>query len=85
MPRQISSIIRTFSRLKRILKNERILKTYFKLQRFSYDIVDSRILKKVILEPVLGEAGCVLKENSLLVFLYMVWKPWELLLGLSGL
>lgn len=76
MPRQISSIIRrTFSRLKQILKGERILKTYIKLQRFSYDIVDSRILKKVVLEPVfeeagcvLGEAGCVLKENSLLVF-----------------
>ena len=50
--------------MNRILKGERILKAYIKLQKFSNDIVDSRILKKAAPEWFLGEAGCVSGESA---------------------
>lgn len=81
MAGEINSIVRALSWLERILKGERILKTYIKLQGFSYDIVDSKILKKVALGLVTGEAGCVVKGGQSADTLYMMWETWELLSG----
>ena len=61
--------------MNRILQGERILKAYVKLQKFSNDIVDSKILKKVAPECFLREAGCVSGESS--GVLYVMWETWE--------
>ena len=61
--------------MKRILKGERILKAYIKLQKFSNDIVDSRILKKTAPDWFLGEAGYVSGESAGVS--YVMWETWE--------